>query len=87
MVAPAFNGRLIGYARVSTDDQDLALQIDSLTSLGGRREDIFTDKDSGAKSARPGLDACLSKLQQGDTLIIWRSRSARSLHAPLSRVG
>jgi len=81
MVAPAFTGRLIGYARVSTDDQDLALQIDSLTSLDVRREDIFTDKVSGAKTARPGLDAYLAKLQQRDTLVVWRlGRLGRSMH-------
>ena len=70
MVAPVCTGRLIGYARVSTDDQDLALQIDSLTSLGVNPHFIFTDKMSGAKTDRPGLDACLAKLQLGDTLVV-----------------
>ena len=70
MVAPVLTGRLIGYARVSTDDQDLALQIDSLTSLGINRDVIFTDKLSGAKTDRPGLDACLARPQQGDTLVV-----------------
>jgi len=68
MVAPVLSGRLVGYARVSTDEQDLTLQIDSLVGLGVHRDDIFTDKVSGAKTERPGLDACLSRLQQGDTL-------------------
>src|SRR5450432_3153556 len=81
MVAPVLNGRLVGYARVSTDDQDLTLQIDSLTELGINRDDIFTEKISGAKTDRPGLDACLAKLQQGDTLVVWRlDRLGRSMH-------
>ena len=64
MVAPVLNGRLVGYARVSTNDQDLTLQIDSLTGLGINPDDIFTD--------RPELNACLANLQQGDTLVVWR---------------
>ena len=81
MVAPGLTGRLIGYARVSTDDQDLTLQIDSLASLGISQEDIYTEKISGAKTDRPGLDACLAKLQHGDMLVVWRlDRLGRSMH-------
>ena len=81
MIAPVLSGRMVGYARVSTDDQDLSLQIDSLTSLGINRDDIFTEKISGAKTDRPQLDACLDKLQQGDTLVVWRlDRLGRSMH-------
>ena len=81
MVAPVFNGRLVGYAHVSTDDQDLALQIDSLAGLGVVRDNIFTDKVSGSTTTRPGLDACLAHLQQGDTLVVWRlDRLGRSMH-------
>jgi DNA invertase Pin-like site-specific DNA recombinase len=81
MVAPVLNGRLVGYARVSTDDQDLSLQIDSLSGLGINRDDIFTEKISGSKTDRPGLDACLATLQQGDTLVVWRlDRLGRSMH-------
>jgi DNA invertase Pin-like site-specific DNA recombinase len=81
MVSPVLGGRLVGYARVSTDDQDLSLQIDSLTGLGTKRDDIFTDKTSGAKTDRPGLDSCLAELHQGDTLVVWRlDRLGRSMH-------
>jgi DNA invertase Pin-like site-specific DNA recombinase len=81
MVAPILTGRLVGYARVSTDDQDLALQIDSLLGLGVSRDAVFTDKVSGAKTERPGLDACLAHLQHGDTLVVWRlDRLGRSMN-------
>lgn len=81
MVALVCTGRLIGYARVSTDDQDLTLQNDSLTSLGLNPDDIFTEKISGAKTDRPELNACLAKLQQGNTLVVWRlDRLGRSMH-------
>jgi len=63
-------GRQIGYARVSTGDQDLALQIDALEMAGCVR--IFEDKVSGTKSVRKGLDECLAALREGDTLIVWR---------------
>src|SRR3990170_3284387 len=81
MVALVPNGRLVGYARVSTDDQDLSLQMDSLIGLGVNQEDIFTDKVSGAKTDRPGLNACFAKRQHGDTLVVWRlDRLGRSMH-------
>jgi DNA invertase Pin-like site-specific DNA recombinase len=81
MLRPALNGSLVGYARVSTDDQDLTLQIDSLVGLGVKLDDIFTDRISGAKTERPGLDACLARLQHGDTLVVWRlDRLGRSMH-------
>jgi hypothetical protein len=55
---------------VSTQDQDLALQIDALIRCGVANELIFTDKASGAKHQRPGLDTCLDQLQAGDTGVI-----------------
>lgn len=61
---------LIGYARVSTTDQDLALQTDALEKAGCER--IFSDKASGAASARAGLDAAISHLRAGDSLVVWK---------------
>ena len=72
--------RCFGYARVSTDDQDLSLQIDALLKFGVDESDIFTDKVSGAKEERPGLRQCLGTLQAGDTLVVWRlDRLGRSM--------
>jgi DNA invertase Pin-like site-specific DNA recombinase len=72
---------LAGYARVSTDDQDLSLQMDSLIGLGVTQDDFYTEKVSGAKPDRPGLGACLGKLQPGDTLVVWRlDRLGCSMH-------
>lgn len=69
---------LIGYARVSTQDQNLALQLDALDWAGCER--VFTDTASGAKAARPGLDEALSFARPGDTLVVWRlDRLGRSL--------
>ena len=71
---------LIGYARVSTDDQNLPLQLDALTRHGITKSDIFTDKLSGAKSERPGLTKCLETLQEGEILVVWRlDRLRRSI--------
>lgn len=73
-------GRLIGYARVSTSDQDMRLQLDALRDVGCHDEQVFLDRASGARTARPGLDACLQALGPGDTLIIWRlDRLGRSM--------
>ena len=74
------DGRIIGYARVSTDGQDLSLQLDVLEQHDVPKDLIFTDKLSGAKSERPGLDKCLDVLQPGDTLAVWRlDRLGRSM--------
>src|SRR5712664_470213 len=71
---------LIGYARVSTDEQNLDLQRDALLKAGVAAKDIFTDKVTGTQSDRPGLTQALSHLRAGDTLIVWRlDRLGRSL--------
>jgi DNA invertase Pin-like site-specific DNA recombinase len=70
----------IGYARVSTDEQNLDLQRDALRKAGVAEKDIHTDKVTGVKAERPGLQAALSHLRAGDTLIVWRlDRLGRSL--------
>jgi DNA invertase Pin-like site-specific DNA recombinase len=61
---------LIGYARVSTDDQKLQLQLDALKKANCKR--VFTDKISGSRNERPGLDEALSHLRPGDTLVVWK---------------
>jgi DNA invertase Pin-like site-specific DNA recombinase len=69
---------LIGYARVSTAEQDTALQTDALRKAGCER--VFEDTASGAKSDRPGLAAALAYLRDGDVLAVWRlDRLGRSL--------
>jgi DNA invertase Pin-like site-specific DNA recombinase len=69
---------LIGYARVSTQDQTLDLQTDALTRAGCDK--IFTDTASGAKIERPGLAEAMSHLRPGDTLVVWRlDRLGRTL--------
>src|SRR3954469_23737277 len=60
------------YARVSTDDQKLDLQRDSLIKAGVQPGHIYEDKLSGARSDRPGLDAVLKAARDGDTLVVWR---------------
>ena len=61
---------LIGYARVSTQDQNLDLQLDALKQAGC--ELLFTDTLSGAKAERPGLKDTLSHLRRDDTLVVWK---------------
>jgi DNA invertase Pin-like site-specific DNA recombinase len=68
----------IGYARVSTQDQDVALQRDALTAAECER--IFEDQASGARTDRPGLAAALSYVRSGDVLVVWKlDRLGRSL--------
>ena len=69
---------LLGYARVSTHEQTLALQQDALQKAGCTK--LFTDTASGAQTERQGLAAALSYVRKGDTLVVWRlDRLGRSL--------
>ena len=61
---------LIGYARVSTRDQNLDLQIEALQSIGCDK--IFSDKASGSRFEREGLSQALEQLREGDLLVVWR---------------
>ncbi len=71
-------GHLVGYARVSTAEQDPALQLDALGGAGCWR--VFTDHASGSREDRPELVAALDSLRRGDTLVVWRlDRLGRSL--------
>ncbi|WP_411958312.1 recombinase family protein [Paracoccus homiensis] len=69
---------IIGYARVSTDDQSLDSQADALSAAGARK--IFADRISGSKRARPELDKMLEQLRDGDVVTVTKyDRLARSL--------
>ena len=69
---------LIGYARVSTKDQNATLQIDALKKAGCKK--IFEDKITGKHLNREGLEKAMDILRTGDTLVVWRlDRLARSL--------
>jgi DNA invertase Pin-like site-specific DNA recombinase len=71
-------GHLVGYARVSTAEQDPALQLDALEEAGCAR--VFTDHASGSREDRPQLAAALDHVRAGDTLVVWRlDRLGRSL--------
>ena len=69
-----------GYARVSTKSQKHDLQIDAFLKEDIETKNIYADISSGAKSERKGLDELLSKLREGDTIVVWKmDRIARSL--------
>ncbi len=77
---------LIGYARVSTQDQNLELQQDSLAKAGCQK--IFEDKLSGTRAERPGLGKALEMLRENDTLVVWKlDRLGRSVKQLVDLVG
>jgi DNA invertase Pin-like site-specific DNA recombinase len=76
---------LVGYARVSTGEQNLDSQIDALQQAGC--EEVYKDEMSGVKAERPGLKQALGYLRKGDTLVVWRlDRLGRSLKDLIQRV-
>ena len=81
-------GKLIGYARVSTEDQDLRLQIDALERAGCWN--IWQEKRSATRGKRPELEKALIDLRPGDTLVVWRLdrlvRNAKQLYDLLDRI-
>lgn len=71
-------GKLIGYGRVSTEEQNLDLQVDALEKAGCLN--IYTEKVSGAAKKRPQLNLAIKDLRPGDTLVVWLiDRLARSM--------
>ncbi len=77
---------VVGYTRVSTQDQNLHSQTDALTSAGAGH--IFTDKITGKKAARPGLDECLKYLRADDVLLVYSTdRLGRSMTDLVTIVG
>jgi DNA invertase Pin-like site-specific DNA recombinase len=78
---------LIGYARVSTDDQKLDLQRDAFAKAGVLPDDIYTDEMSGVRRKRPGLELALKRLRDGDVFVVWRlDRLGRSVRELIDRV-
>ena len=76
----------IGYARVSTEEQSLALQLDALRQAGCER--VFTEKASAAKTSRLGLSEVRSHLRPGDVLVVWKlDRLGRSVTGLVDLVG
>jgi DNA invertase Pin-like site-specific DNA recombinase len=83
----AEQGRLIGYARVSTAEQSLSLQTDALERAGVHKDNLHVEKVSGVASRRTGLDAAMMDCRSGDTFVVWKlDRVARSLRDLLDKI-
>lgn len=82
--------RLIGYARVSTEDQSLSLQTDALLAAGVLPDNLHVEKKSGAKRLRASLELALKDCREGDTLVVWNldrlTRSTYHLYQALERL-
>jgi DNA invertase Pin-like site-specific DNA recombinase len=79
--------RRIGYARVSTDDQDLSAQIDALSRDGVLPDNMHKDKASGVSNRRPGLALALKDCRPGDTFVVWKlDRLGRNAIEVLTRL-
>ena len=79
--------RLIGYARVSTVEQNLQMQVDALTRAGVHKDNLHVEKVSGAKAKRPVLEWAIQTLRPGDTFVVWKfDRIARSMQDMLAKL-
>lgn len=79
--------RVVGYARVSTADQDPQMQIDALHECGVQDDEMFWEYVSGAAKKRPQLDLAIKALQPGDVFVVWKlDRLARNVEQLLARI-
>ncbi len=89
-MATTNGARLVGYARVSTDEQNLDLQLNALRRAGVRDDNLHIEKKSGISTRRPELEIALKDLREGDTFVIWKldrlGRSVPKLYEVLARV-
>lgn len=83
-------GHMIGYARVSTVDQNPQLQVDALIRAGVHPDDIYTEQVSGAAIKRPQFDAMMKDVREGDTVVVWKldrlARNNVALHQIAERI-
>ncbi len=86
---PPYN-RLVGYARVSTEDQKLDLQLDALRAAGVMEDNLHVEKKSARNKNRPALEYAMKDLREGDTLVVWRLdrlvRDMRDLYKRLDQI-
>lgn len=87
MFPPEFTGTLYGYGRVSTEDQNLDLQIDALRKAGVPDKNIFTEKRSGKNMDRPKFRKMMRMIRPGDCVVIWKlDRLGRTMLGVLQTV-
>src|SRR5262249_41594749 len=79
--------RLIGYARVSTADQSVEMQLEALRKAGGHPDNLYHEQISGVAQRRPRLDLAFKDAREGDTFVVWKlDRMGRSLLDLLDRL-